>query len=159
MTWAVKQYTVKPGSNRSLTLCLSRGRDEPRAPGYDNWCACVTSSFTALVCKLYGLLFLTVRSVGMVDPHLPSAKVSAGAEQRTSDRRDNISHTYEVRRESQAMIERITYDVYALWTDSGPHIAETSPRGHPDIRRGRLNPSHAGEARWNPNCLAQKQKK
>ena len=124
MTWAVKQYTVKPGSNRSLTLCLSRGRDEPRAPGYDNWCACVTSSFTALVCKLYGLLFLTVRSVGMVDPHLPSAKVSAGAEQRTSDRRDNISHTYEVRRESQAMIERITYDVY------GPTPDRTSPRLH-----------------------------
>ena len=28
-------------------------------------------------------------------------------------------------------------------------------RGHPDLRRGFPNPSHAGEARWSPNCSAE----
>ena len=36
-----------------------------------------------------------------------------------------------------------------------PDIAESSPRGHPDLRRGFPNPPHAGEARWNPNCSAE----
>ena len=36
-----------------------------------------------------------------------------------------------------------------------PHIAETSPRGHPDLQRGCSNPPHAGEARRNPNCSAE----
>ena len=36
-----------------------------------------------------------------------------------------------------------------------PDIAESSPRGDPDLRRGCPNPPHAGEARWNPNCSAE----
>ena len=36
-----------------------------------------------------------------------------------------------------------------------PDIADTSPCDHPDLRRSFTNPSHAGEARWNPNCLAE----
>ena len=42
-------------------------------------------------------------------------------------------------------------DVYK----SSSNIAETSPRGHPDPRRGCPNPPHAGKARWNPNCVAE----
>ena len=48
------------------------------------------------------------------------------------------------------MIERYD-DVYG----PTPYMAETSPRGHPDPRRGCPNPPHAGKARWNPNCLAE----
>ena len=39
-----------------------------------------------------------------------------------------------------------------------PDISETSPHGHPDLRGGFLNPPHAGEARWNPNCSAKAKK-
>ena len=49
-----------------------------------------------------------------------------------------------------AMIERYD-DVYG----PTPYMAETSPRGHPDLRRGCPNPPHAGEARWIPNCSAE----
>ena len=42
------------------------------------------------------------------------------------------------------MIE-INNDVYV----PTPHIAETSPHGHLDVRRGFPNPPHAGEARRN----------
>ena len=42
-----------------------------------------------------------------------------------------------------AMIE-INNDVYG----PTPDIAETSPRGHPDLRRGFPNTPHAGEAQW-----------
>ena len=52
-----------------------------------------------------------------------------------------------------AMIE-INNDVYG----PTPDIAETSPRGHPDLQRGCPNPPHAGEARWNPNCSAEAKK-
>ena len=39
-----------------------------------------------------------------------------------------------------------------------PHIAETSPRGHPDLWRDFPHPPHAGEARRNPNCSAEAKK-
>ena len=42
-----------------------------------------------------------------------------------------------------------------MYTNRLPDIAETSPRGHPDLRRGSPNSPHAGEARWNPNCSAE----
>ena len=45
----------------------------------------------------------------------------------------------------------INNDVYG----PTPDIAESSPRGDPDLRRGCPNPPHAGEARRNPNCAAE----
>ena len=49
-----------------------------------------------------------------------------------------------------AMIE-INNDVYG----PTPDIAESSPRGDPDLGRGCRSPPHAGEARRNPNCSAE----
>ena len=57
---------------------------------------------------------------------------------------------YRTTRLERVSDERKINDVYG----PTPDIAETSPHGHPDLRRGFPNPSHAGEARWNPNCLS-----
>ena len=90
---------------------------------------------------------MTVRSVGMVDPaQYMNGTLDSSQKTRCARQFSNI-FSYD----ESVSDKRENNDVYG----PTPDIAESSPRGDPDLRRGCPNPPHAGEARRNPNCAAE----
>ena len=90
---------------------------------------------------------MIARSVGTVDP----AQYMNGTLDSSQRTRWTRSFSNIFSYDERVSDKRENNDVYG----ATPDIAETSPRGHPDLRRGCPNPPHAGEARWNPNCSAE----
>ena len=92
---------------------------------------------------------MIVRSVGMVDPaQYMSGTLNSGLKKQGGRGLFQIfAHTTG----GSATNDENTM----MYTNRLLDIAETSPRGHPDLRRGSPNSPHAGEARWNPNCSAE----
>ena len=91
---------------------------------------------------------MAVRSIGMVDPaRYMNATLDFSQKTRYTQ---PVSNIFSYDKSLSNMIEN-NNNVYV----PTPHIAETSPRGDSDVRRGCPNPQHAGEARGNPNCAAE----
>ena len=90
---------------------------------------------------------MTVRSVGMVDPaQYMNGTLDSGQKTRCARHFSNI-FSYD----ESVSDKREKNEVYG----PTPDIAESSPRGESDLRRGCPNPPHAGEARRNPSCAAE----
>ena len=91
---------------------------------------------------------MTAQSDGMVDQaQYMKGTLDSGQNTRWTRHFSNI-FSYD---ESASDKREKNNDVYG----PTPDIAETSPRGHPDVRRGCPNPPHAREARRNPNYSAE----
>ena len=90
---------------------------------------------------------MTARSVGMVDPAQCMKETLDSSQKPGWTRHFSNIFSYD----ESVSNDREKNEVYG----PTPRIAKTSPRGHPDLRRGFPNQSHAGEARWSPNCSAE----